>query len=139
MKIAYPAEKIEAFSKACLGESPIGLQSENEKVTYRAFHRLLLANHGIQSHGAVTVKDYATECVADCSLAYLLFFLNLNKASLASLRSSIENSWRYLLQSNGRSAGDFEFIPDLVSESIKKSLTLIWKLLARFFKTILKC
>jgi hypothetical protein len=117
VKIDYPAGKIVQFTKNCLTESPVGSNPDDEKVVYRTFHRLLILDHHLQSNAADGCKEFARECVSDASMAYLLFFLNLNKSSLNSLRSSLENGWRYLLGSNGGSPSEIDSVPVLISES----------------------
>lgn len=116
MKIEYPAEQIEAFTRSCLQESPVGIDAGAEKVAYRRFHRLLLANHAVQQNSEAESARYCKESTADSSQAFLLFFLNLNKASLSSLRSSIENAWRYLLSATGGEPDKIDSVPELVSE-----------------------
>lgn len=112
MKIEYPVEKIQSFAQNCLSETPVGISSDKEIVVYRAYYRLLAVNHLTAIN--VPGRKYLTECISDCSGAYFLFFININKQSMTSLRSSIENGFRYFLKSNGIDPDCIDNIPELI-------------------------
>lgn len=122
MKIAYPKEKIEGFSRAPIRDSPVGKFPELESSTYKKFQALLYLGFAIEKSVVGKAADYGRECLSDSSSSFLQFYLNLNKSSLVSLRSAIENALRFLVQNNGKSAATLTSVPDLVSEA--RSLNL---------------
>ena len=112
----YPLKKIQVYCKNPIQNSPVGLNLESEKTIYKRYTRILYYDFAFSKCDDGTDFSFQKECVADLSAAYLQFFLNLNKPSLMSLRSAIENSWRFLLSCNGVDPRDFDTVTGLVSE-----------------------
>lgn len=117
MNVDKALASIKDFIEKGERESIVGKLGNVEEVTYKRFHSLLLWSLSLQKYLNEELSTVAREAVADASTCYLLFFHNFYKASLLSLRSSIENAVRLTCLASGVDVKDIATVPQLFSEA----------------------
>lgn len=120
--IEYPLKKLGDFFKGPVQDAPVGVNLEAEKRVYKRYARILYFDYAISKRSESLDIAFERECVADLSAAYIQFFMNLNKPSLMSLRSALENSWRFVLDANGVNSREYDTVTGLVSEARGRNL-----------------
>ena len=94
------------------------LASKKEIVSraYRRFHGLLLFGLLIEKRPAAH-REFARECLSDCSSSFFFTLTAFYKPGLLCLRSAIENYLRFLVSLDGTDPGTIPTVYELFAEA----------------------